>query len=1144
MDSTADPPTEPAAAEARARRGRVSRLLGGQWVAPALAVAAVCVALLTQFSIVAGTAIPSVGFGFVPAGILFGGAALSMSRTRRATSIEAPFELTMRWELALLAGIVALAAFFRFFRFTEFPPGLWYDEAVNGTDALWIIDRSHLTVWRSSNFGHSTLYFYLLIASFKTFGYTVFAFRLVPALAGLTAVVAFYFLARWLLSPVPALVATALLAVSRYAVTFSRISWEASLQPLLEIMAVYFLVRALETKNKLLFFLAGGSLAAGLYTYLGFRFVPIVVLFFLVYIAAAQWRLLRNNVPGLVIYAVSFIAVVAPLGQFAIRHQDLFLERTRAISVFNEIDRDHSYEPLTSNIAATFKMMNVAGDRNGRHNLPGAPMLDGVSAALLVLGVAVSLWSFRSWREGGMLGWLVLAVAPGAFTISSENPSAIRDIGALPPLFLLVGLAVNVLYRSLSATRAGLMLFGVAAVSMAGASAGINYHDFFDRQAHNQNVYDSFQPPYTRIGEIIADRSGAEDVYVANEFTKHPAVSVLARGKKYRTFNPTRDLVLARSQRDTLLILDERQFGLLPTLQRLYPDLSRDDFADPFGRISFTRVTVPASDVDTLHQLRLTVHDGAGSAGPVLWSAGSAIDRDWTASDLGPHGTVTAVWDGYLWSAQASQGAAFGVEAPGDVTIELDGKTVARGTGNALAENLTLGPGQHSLNITAVLHAAGSSSVSYSDEQAPKGVAASDLLYGRSAGTHGFQVVYHQGDNSAGQVVAAGRLPFAVASEQEAGGVAIEYRGVFRADAEGEYGFGLRGENPSQLFVDDDLVVDNGGSHGPRDVRSSTRLSAGDHVVSIQYLVRNGPDWALYLRRPGGDWVRADGSEFEPVPPSYVAPQPVALTPDPAWGGAKTFAGLDSPAAVTVLSDGTVIVASGNRLAFIDQAGNPLRSTSLDAGTDVVDLASTPAGDVIAADGASRRLVALDKGGNPAHSIGGLFPSVNGVDVRGDIAFVASANRGLLFAVSLSGGEAIPLEMSAPGVEDRAVQPSDLAVAANGTVFAADFERGTIVISTDGRTARAVKGVLGVGTRVPHMAISRDVLLVTDPVGGRVVIYDMRGRQRGAFTFPSRNDETGPVGIAATADGHVYVACTSGEVYAFLIAAPPDLGQH
>ena len=291
-----------------ARARPLSRLWSGLYsLLPALlAVSGLAVALLTQFLLtdLKGT-VDRPAYGFLLAVALFAASALvlwSRAKVGEGPGQDQPFELPRSWEIGLVAAVFLLAAFFRSWHFLSFPPGLWYDEAVNGTDAFSIMDRDHLTVWRSSNFGHSTIFFYLLIASFKLFGYTLFAMRLVPAVAGMAAVVGFYFLARWLVGPVPAIVAAALLAVSRWAVTFSRISWEASLQPLFEIMAVYFLVRGLEKRtNYVYFFLAGGSLAAGIYTYLAFRFVPFVLLFFLLYIAVTQWRLLWKNRIGLVV---------------------------------------------------------------------------------------------------------------------------------------------------------------------------------------------------------------------------------------------------------------------------------------------------------------------------------------------------------------------------------------------------------------------------------------------------------------------------------------------------------------------------------------------------------------------------------------------------------------------------------------------------------------------------------------------------------------------------------------------------------------------------------------------------------------------------------------------------------------------------
>lgn len=1134
MDSTSDENVAP--------RSRVDRVVGHEVTAAVLAVAALLVAIATQFSITRHMDLPFAGGGFVLAGLLFGGAALASNKAQRIATDAAPFALSRRWEIVLLAGIIALAAFFRFYRFMEFPPGVWYDEAINGTDALWIMDHDRLTVWRSSNFGHSTLYFYLLIVSFKVFGYTVFAMRLVPALAGLSAVCAFYFLARWLTGAVPALVATALLAVSRYAVTFSRISWEASLQPLLEIMAVYFFVRALETKSRVQFFLAGSSLAAGIYTYLGFRFVPFVMLFFVLYIAVMEWRLLRTNIGGLVVYVASFLVVVAPLGQFAIRHQDLFMERTRAINVFKEIDEEGSYDPLKSNIAATFKMMNVAGDKNGRHNLPGAPMLDGISAALLALGAAASLWSIRSWRKGGMLGWLVLSVAPGAFTISMENPSAIRTVGAIPPLFLLTGMAAAVLYRALAPSRAGVVVFGALAVALVAASAGFNYRDLYRRQMHDRDVYDAFQSPLTHVSELVAERAGSERVYVSGEFS-HPLLEVVGRGKTYHGYSPARDLVLPRGSTDALLIVDTRQFSMVPTLKRLYPHLTEDDYVDPFGRLYFKRIAIPSADINALHELRLTVHEGADAGGAVLVSGKGVIDREWQAGDLGTSGKVTVVWEGYFWRHSIDVTGELAVGAPGPVAIEIDGQQVANGTDYVRASG-AWPLGQHAVKIIATIDRPGASTLAYTDERGQQaGATAADALYGISAGERGFQVVYREGRDFANPAIGFGHVPFAAPADRQSTAQAVEYRAIFEAPETGEYQFVLDGGNSAQLFIDDELIIDNGGPHGARRVAGTALLEPGPHLLVVQYVPLIRGDWSIFMRTPAGVWKLMDGSEVTPPSGAYVPPALATLKPDAEWGGEREFEGLDTPSAVTVLSDGTAVVASKHTLGFIARDGTLARTVDLGDGVDVSDLAAASTGEIVAADRTSLALLVLDGEGSLIRTIAGPFASVSGIDVRGDTIYVASAYGGIVYSVPLGGGTPARLAVSDETTPNRAAQPSDIAVAQDGTLYIADFDKRKIVISRDGRTAKTASGVPGVGALLPHVAFYKNLLLVADPLNQRVVMYDLAGKQRGVYTFPDRLDGWRPVNLAVAPGGGVYVADTQGFVHRMVIDLPPDLAD-
>ena len=110
-----------------------------------------------------------------------------------------------------------------------------------------------------------------------------------------------------------------------------------------------------------------------------------------------------------------------------------------------------------------------------------------------------------------------------------------------------------------------------------------------------------------------------------------------------------------------------------------------------------------------------------------------------------------------------------------------------------------------------------------------------------------------------------------------------EYRGILTAAAAGSYGFALDADSSAQLFVDDVLVVDNGGGHRPQRIEGYAQLTAGPHVGSIQYSRASPSPWGLYLQISRGGVGTGERSRVRTTSGPYVPRAQVMLQPDEAF---------------------------------------------------------------------------------------------------------------------------------------------------------------------------------------------------------------------------------------------------------------------
>src|SRR3990167_11528994 len=91
--------------------------------------------------------------------------------------------------------LLLVSSFIIFFQFNQVPKKLSWDEVEFARLALSLKNQTY-TPYSQLATGHSTLYFYILLASINIFGLTNFALRFPSALFGILNIMIFYLISR------------------------------------------------------------------------------------------------------------------------------------------------------------------------------------------------------------------------------------------------------------------------------------------------------------------------------------------------------------------------------------------------------------------------------------------------------------------------------------------------------------------------------------------------------------------------------------------------------------------------------------------------------------------------------------------------------------------------------------------------------------------------------------------------------------------------------------------------------------------------------------------------------------------------------------------------------------------------------------
>lgn len=848
--------------------------------------------------------------------LLIGGSvALGALGTRPVESVHQPVRHARRllWlELAGVLGLVALAVFLRVYRLNQMPPGVFVDETNAALDALHIMEGRPDSPFGTGWFETPTLYAYYLVALFKALGTSFVALKAASLIPSILTVAAIYPLARLLFGIPTAFAATFILATNRWHITMSRWGWNEVAPLLFLIGALYFLVRGTRDRRASDFALAGLLLGLGHYTYLASRLAVLAVVLYLLYRVLFERGFLRRHWRGLVLFTLLYLATFGPLLQTYLQNPFTFSNRSRQVSIIHDMQdyyqqqrmpaprlvgyalaavglpKEVSLLPLQESVLRHLEMFHVAGDRNPRHNLPGAPMLDPIIGSLLLLSLGYALWHLGRPRSGGhryalLLLWLFVPLLGGMLTRLDEAPQAYRTLTVVGAVALLSGDAAvrttRVLAAALGQTAAAdrnawlRAVPGVAVALVLGLAALLNYRLYFDVQAEDGRVWQAFSPVETAVAIEVAAQMDERSFYLSPRLYYYSPLRFLTyrshadgggglEAPPYQLAEPVTDLPLSDPfGQDAVFLLDTYYEDVPDLFTRYYPGARFEMVQGPGGQPLYLSVAVSGEEVAGRMGMQGVYTTTAGQP-PVQQPYAGAPRFSWPpdlAQSADP-ATATAAWTGAL---QLPKTGIYNFHLSDAAQLVIDGTPVS---GPKM-----LGKGLHAVEIAQTRPATNTEIVL--SWQPPGQDAAEPIppnfFMNVAPQDHGLRGDYYLGELWEGEPAFSRVDPLLLFawSEQEPwpAPFSVRWTGTLMAPVDGAYRLQLNADDGVRLWIDGQLVGESVAPDTVNLVDTLVQLSAGAHDVRIDYFQRGGGKGLEFWWQPPGDHLR-------PVPPSALSP--------------------------------------------------------------------------------------------------------------------------------------------------------------------------------------------------------------------------------------------------------------------------------
>jgi 4-amino-4-deoxy-L-arabinose transferase-like glycosyltransferase/streptogramin lyase len=1087
------------------------------------------------------------------ASLLFFFLAIYLSESRSG----GPRSSISRQELALLVGILVLATIFRFHQLETMPPGLFYDEAQNGLDARGVLEGGTYPVYFAANYGRGNLYIFLLALGFRLMGQSVLTMRVVSALIGLLTPLAFYLLFRHIGGRRTGLAAAFLVAVAHWHVNFSRVVFDAILLPLFLALTLWGLLRGLSSGRRVDYAWGGLALGLGFYTYAAFRLIPFALLLFLLYLAITHWRGLRAAYQGILIFWLAALLVCTPLAQYALHNWETFTSRTEMASIFKKRDQPNLTLAVLNNTQKHLLMFNYQGDNNPRHNLPGEPMLDPVTALFFAMGTGLAL---TRWRNPYMFLFLTLFVCSllgGILSVDFEAPQGLRSIGSLLPAIFFAATtleAVGVEWQRVWGP-ARMRPFLAALIALLPFIAYKNYDIYFRQQAHDYRVWSAFMVAETTTARIMAEHGPGYAYYISPFYVDHPSIRFIAPEITHSEVLPLPDALPVRhpADRPVILFIDPDNAWVYTEAKRYYPSARYMAHGPPFeGTPLLYTVELSPNDLKAIQGLMASYRPGDTWEGPPNATRHEeALSANWPA-DAPIHLPFNAEWSGVLYVPRYGS-YSFDLQAPTEAHLFLDEREV-----------LTVGEGA-SRSRTGIMMAQGNHTIRLRAQGAPGLL---QLKWQAPGETE--MVIPPWATYLSPPVLARGLLGTYYPNPRWEGMPAmqridpvldvyfhltplprpysVDWTGKVEIPLAGPCAFGLRSVDDSHLTIDGHPLLD--ANQGNTYVEATTVLTAGLHDIRVRFVDQTGrSNIHLYWAIPGGERQIIPSIHLYPpqgsypqavaAPPPPTESRPLALTPLAAWGEPGDRPGqFHEPRDIAVDSQGRVYVAdTGNRrIQVLAPDGSFLAAWTGGEEPFVEPLAvvANSKDKIFVLDSEPGWIYVFTPDGTPAGRFGG--PQAQLYHPRGmaldnaDNLYVADTGGARIVIFDSGGGliGIIGMMGHAPG---QFLEPTDVAVDARAIRYVAEATNKRIQrLDVAGNYLGEWPIPQSIAYDGPHLALLPDeTLLMTAPAQNEILRYALDGTVLGAWG--GEGSQVGlfrlPVGLTIDARGKtLYVADT------------------